>query len=109
MGPAEDITVVPKNCATYIHYIEGVGGGYVFDTTKARGEVNASFLLINFICFHICNISDEYSDTSTARYYSSFSTFEDTVPVELCTCCEITVVEDTSYDSGVPSTTVLDL
>lgn len=108
-GRAEDITVVPKGWITYIHYIEGVGGGYVFDTTCVVSPFNASLSLINLITLPICNITDEYSDTTTAMYYSDCNALEDTVPVDLCTCFEITGVEDASYDSGSTLTTSLDL
>lgn len=55
-GHAEDMTVVTDGCMTYIHYIEGVGGGYVFDSSKAVLTFHASFLLINLISLPGANL-----------------------------------------------------
>lgn len=90
----EDIMVVVKDCVFYMYYIEGVGGGYVFDLIKFVVFLNILFLFINLILFYIYNIVDEYLDMVMIIYYLNVVIFEDIVFVDLCICKEMIVVED---------------
>lgn len=108
LGFVENIVVVMKGCMIYVFYIEGVGGGYVFDIIKICGEDYVLFFFINLICFFIVNIIEEYFDMFMVCYYLDKLIFEDVVFVELCICCEIIVVEDILYDMGVFLIIVLD-
>lgn len=77
VGCVEDIMVVIVGCIMYIFYIEGVGGGYVFDIIKVVGEYNIFFVFINFIIFFIVNIEVEYMDMFMVCYYLDKSIKED--------------------------------
>lgn len=100
-GFVENIIVVFKDWIIYVFYIEGVGGGYVFDIIKVCGFLNVLFLLINFMCFYMVNMIDEYLDMFMVCYYLDLKIIEDVVFVESWIRKEMIVVEDIFYDMGV--------
>lgn len=81
--------VVVKDCVLYMYYIEGVGGGYVFDLIKLVVYLNILFFFINLILFYIYNIVDEYLDMVMIIYYFNVLILEDIVFVDFCICKEI--------------------
>lgn len=109
VGFVELMVVVFKGCMIYMYYIEGVGGGYVFDILKVCGEMNVLLLLINLMCLYMINMFDEYFDMLMVCYYFDLLIVEDFVFVELCICCEMIVVEDILYDFGVLLMLLFDL
>lgn len=100
-GFVENMVVVMKGWMIYVFYIEGVGGGYVFDIIKVCGYFNVILFLINLMWFYMVNMFEEYFDMLMVCYYFDKFIFEDVVFVESCICKEIIVVEDILYDMGV--------
>lgn len=109
VGFFEYIVKIFNGCIFYVYYVEGVGGGYVFDVIQFVQYLNVLLSSIILIMLYMINIIDEYIDMVVNCYCLFKDNLDDLLFFKNCIRDEIIVVEDVLYDIGVISIMFLDL